>query len=74
MAYGKAVVTTSCGADGIFNGVCVSNELPKDIVRILKDGNERRRLEQAAHRYATENFSAEAVMREVVGRIGNSVP
>lgn len=69
MAHGRAVVTTPCGAEGIREGVCVSNDLVSDIIRLLNDDDSRRKLENEATSYARENFSVQEVMREVVGRI-----
>jgi glycosyltransferase involved in cell wall biosynthesis len=69
MAHGRAVVTTPCGAEGIRGGVCVSDSLVADIIRLLEDDDARRTLEHEATSYASENFSVQEVMREVVERI-----
>lgn len=66
MAHGRAVVTTPCGAEGITDGVCVSGDLVKDIIRLLMDSDMRRRLEKSAVEYAKDNFSIEAVFGDVV--------
>ena len=61
MAHGRAVVTTPCGSDGIHGGVCVSESLTDDIIRLLKDDDTRHQLEKDAYEYAKKHFSVQAV-------------
>jgi glycosyltransferase involved in cell wall biosynthesis len=72
MANGRAVVTTPCGAEGISSGVCVSNDLVSDIIRLLVDNNARHLVEKEAHKYANNHFSVEAVFGSLVAALRES--
>jgi glycosyltransferase involved in cell wall biosynthesis len=63
MAYGKAIVSTSIGAEGINieNGKNIliadkAAEFADKVVFLLEHPGERRKLEQEAAKFATENF------------------
>jgi glycosyltransferase involved in cell wall biosynthesis len=71
LAYGKAVVTTPCGAEGLEEGAGEAflvaadmRELASMVVRLLADPVLRRRLEDNATAFAREQFAPQTVFRE----------
>lgn len=81
LAHGRALVTTSCGAEGIEDGADQAFLLEDDperfgaaIVRLLDDESLRGSLERGALRFARERFSREAVLRELVAALAARRP
>jgi glycosyltransferase involved in cell wall biosynthesis len=73
LARGRALVTTSCGADGLAAGVqqafLVEDEMDRfgeAVQRLLRDPSFRATLESRALRFARQRFGAEAAVRELV--------
>ena len=67
---GKAIVSTSIGAEGLelYNNVnCIIADSAEDFaegcIRLLNNNNERQRLGKAVHRLASETYSQENVTR-----------
>ncbi len=74
LRYGKALVTTKSGADGLESGIgrafIVEDNMAKfgkHVVSLLKDDLARKALEKKAFEFAKKNFSLEAVFKELVG-------
>jgi glycosyltransferase involved in cell wall biosynthesis len=66
LARGKAVVTTSCGAEGLEHGAGSAFLMEDDmgrfseaVARLLKDKHSRDRLERAAYEFAAREFGLE---------------
>jgi glycosyltransferase involved in cell wall biosynthesis len=73
LACGKALVTTSCGADGLEEGRGQAFLLEDDperfglaVARILRDDTLRSRLEWSALDFARERFGPAAALRELL--------
>jgi glycosyltransferase involved in cell wall biosynthesis len=71
LAWGKAVVTTPCGAEGLESGAGVAflvaadmQQLAGEVVRLLQDPARRQSLERSAIEWARTEFAPEAVFRE----------
>jgi len=71
LCFGKALVTTLHGADGIEEGAgkafIVEDDMERfgeEVVRLLKDDNYRKSLERNALEFTKNNFSREAVFKE----------
>jgi succinoglycan biosynthesis protein ExoO len=76
LAYGKALVTTSCGADGIEEGRGQAFLLEDDperfglaVARLLRDDTLRARLEWSALDFARERFGPAAALRELLSAL-----
>lgn len=75
MGFGKAVVTTSVGAEGIGianTGACAvvsAAAMPALLVELINDAPRRRRMEAAARALAVEQFSAEPWRSRVNARL-----
>ncbi|HZR22951.1 MAG TPA: glycosyltransferase [Vicinamibacterales bacterium] len=72
MAMGKAVVSTTVGAEGlpVVNGqhVLLADEprtFARDVVRLIRDVDRRRQMEAAARALVTERFDWRAVARDL---------
>ena len=73
MALGKAIVTTSRGADGLMVGdqpppLMIAddvNAIVEATASLLASGDMRRLLGQQAYAYVAENFSAQAYARRI---------
>lgn len=79
MAFGKAVVTTSCGAAGVEDGAgeafLVEDEMSRygdAVAGLLDDPARRRELQSRAREYARNHFSAEVALRELVAQIDSA--
>lgn len=77
LAAGKALVTTSCGADGLDEGRGQAFLLEDDpehfglaVARLLGDDTLRSRLEWRALDFARERFGPAAALRELLGAVG----
>ena len=73
MAYGKAIVSTSIGAEGInyTNGKNIliadsASDFTKAVVELLKDDTKRASLEQGALNYAEREFDNKIVVAGLV--------
>lgn len=73
LSYGKALVTTSLGADGIEEGagkgfILEDNlkKFAKDVIELLKNGKARAPLERNALQFANTEFSRESVFGELI--------
>ena len=73
LSYGKALVTTSLGADGTEEGAGTSfilednlKKFAKNIIELLKDGKARALLERNALQFANTEFSRESVFGELI--------
>ena len=66
MCSGKCVITTFCGAEGIYGGVygCELQQMPRAIEMLLNNSDSRRQWERAAFAYAERHFAFEAVFGE----------
>jgi glycosyltransferase involved in cell wall biosynthesis len=69
LAHGKAVVTTSCGAEGLEHGASsaflVADEMEafgREVAALLVDGTARARLERAAADFARTEFTLERTL------------
>ena len=73
LCHGKALVTTSVGADGLEEGAGKAfimtddmKKFGKEVVRLLKDDKAREELEKNALEFAKKNFTREVVMKELL--------
>jgi glycosyltransferase involved in cell wall biosynthesis len=71
LAYGKALVTTPCGAEGLEEGSAAAflvaqdmRQLAAEVVQLLQDPVRRRALERNATRWARVAFAPPEVFRE----------
>jgi glycosyltransferase involved in cell wall biosynthesis len=71
LAYGKALVTTPCGAEGLENGAgsafLVADAMPQlagEVIRLLTDSDLRKKLERSAAGFARAQFGPKTVFRE----------
>jgi len=76
LARGRALVTTSCGADGLEDGAGEAFVVADDmdgfaaaVARLLADDRFRLRLEASARAYAAHRFSREESVRELLGAL-----
>jgi glycosyltransferase involved in cell wall biosynthesis len=84
MAMGKAIVTTAIGAEGLpvrHGEHLIVADSPEDfakaVVRLLRDSDERRRLEQAAREFVERNCSwerAAAAFRDACYAVASTSP
>jgi len=73
LCYGKALVTTSCGADGLEEGAGSAFIMEDDpaafaqaVVRVLGDDEARRQLEDGALQFARDHFSTKTAFAELM--------
>ncbi|MBW1744559.1 MAG: glycosyltransferase family 4 protein, partial [Deltaproteobacteria bacterium] len=72
LCYGKALVTTSCGADGLEEGAGSAFIMEDDpaafghaVVRLLGDDEARQQLEDSALQFARDHFSTKTAFAEL---------
>jgi glycosyltransferase involved in cell wall biosynthesis len=77
LAFGKAVITTRCGAEGLESGAGTAFEVVEDmrqmageVVRLLTDPNRRRTLEHQAQAWAQAELSPARIFREFLDFLG----
>ena len=73
LCYGKALVTTKEGADGLEEGIGKAfimgktfSKFAKSVIELIKDNSRRNKLEKNALDYAQRTFSRKAVFNELL--------
>ena len=74
MAYGKAIVSTSIGAEGIKitdkKNICIADlpdEFSNAVIELLNNSEKRVSVENEARRFAGEEFDNKKVVSKLIG-------